>query len=108
MQLATPADVIGDGARHTLASIPGITITKCKWFQFTGLSIANSGIPGRLGDANVTLDVLSPLLHGTGITIPATGGQFDPPIALAMELYDLTQIYYILASGDVGQFAAGV
>ncbi len=107
MRLITPTDITGDGARHTLASIPGITITKAKWFQFTGVSIANSAIPGRLGDENVALNVVSPVVLGRGITIPAGGGEFAPPVALAMEFYDLTEIYYILAAGDVAQFAAG-
>lgn len=107
MILITPADVVGDGAVHTLASISGAP-TKCKWFQFIGISIANSSTPGRLGDSHVSLDTLSPVAEGRGITIPANGGQFSPPVALAMEFYDLTQIYYVLASGDKAQFAAAV
>lgn len=108
MQPYTPADIVGDGAAHLLSDIPGITITHCKWFQFLGISIANSAIPGRLGDSNVALDVASPATVGRGITIPQGGGQFCPPIAIAEEFYDLTKWYYILAVGDTAQFAAGV
>lgn len=107
MKIIAPTDIVGDGAAHTLASITGNTITQCKWFQFLGISIANAAIPGRLGDANVSLDVASPVTLGRGIIIPAGGGQFCPEIALAMTMYDLTQIYYILAVGDTAQFAAG-
>ena len=103
MQLITPTDITGDGAAHTLASVAGIDA--CKWFQFTGISIADSSVPGRLGDSNVALDVVSPVTTGRGITIPAGGGQSCPPIALMSDRYDLTKIYFILAVGDVAQFA---
>lgn len=108
MILSTPADFSGDGVAHKLSDIPGITITQCKWFQVLGVSIANSSIPGRIGDSGISLDVISPAIAGRGIIIPATGGQFNPPIAIAEEFYDLTEIYYILASGDKAQFAAAV
>ncbi len=101
MQLLTPADITGDGAAHTLASVTGLNCTKCKWFQFTGISIADSATPGRLGDANVSLT-------DRGITIPAGGGQFSPPIALMSDLYDLEKIYYILAVDDTAQLAVAV
>lgn len=106
MILNTPVDIVGDGAAHTLASLTNITA--CKWFQIFGLSIANTAVPGRLGDSHVSLDVVSPVVEGRGITIPANGGQFCPPIAIAEEFYDLTQIYCVFASLDKAQFAAGV
>ena len=108
MRLITPPDVVGDGAVHTLASIPGAP-TACKWFQFIGISIALSTVPGRLGDSSISLDTLSPLAEGRGITVPAAnGGEVVPPIAFTEDFYDLTQIYYVLASGDKAQFAAAV
>jgi len=94
MQIITPADITGDGAVHTLASIPGAP-KKCKWFQFTGLTIGST--PGRLGDANISTS--------RGITIPSGGGQVVYPIAIAMEFYDLTEIYYLLQSSDTAQAA---
>ena len=105
MQLITPADVVGDGVAHALSTIPGAP-TKCKWFQLIGNSIGS--IPGRMGDKNVSLDVLSPPTSGRGIEIASGTGQFNPPIALAMEFYDLTQIYYVLAVGDTATPAFGV
>ena len=103
MQLITPIDIVGDGLVHTLASVAGIDA--CKWFQFTGISIADSSIPARLGDANVALDVVSPATRGRGITIPQGGGQFCPPIALMSDRYDLTKICFVIPVDDVAQLA---
>lgn len=108
MQFLTPPDITGDGAVHTLASITGLNATKCKWFQFLGISIASSAVPGRLGDASISLDVASPATSGRGIIIPAGGGEVAYPIALMSDLYDLTAIYYVLAVGDKAQIAVAV
>jgi hypothetical protein len=89
----TPADAVGTGAPVALSTILGVK--KCKWFQVIGTSI--SAVPGRLGDSGVSLDVVSPVSVGRGIPI---GGQFAPPIALAMEFYDLTAWFLIMTIGD--------
>lgn len=108
MRLITPPDVVGDGAVHTLASIAGAP-TQCKWFQLIGISVALSTVPGRLGDSSIALDTLSPAVEGRGITIPAANaGQQVPPVAFTQDFYDLTQIYYVLATNDKAQFAAAV
>ncbi len=92
----TPVDYTGTGLAVTLASILGVT--KCKWFQIIGTNI--TGVAGRVGDSGVALDVASPLVVGVGFPIASGGGQFAPPIALAMEFYDLTKWYIVLTSGD--------
>ena len=88
MQPITVADVTGDGARHTLASALGVT--QCKWFQVSAVSVAST--PARVGDADVS--------SSEGFPIGSGGGVFAPPIALAMDLYDLTKWYYIAANSD--------
>lgn len=92
----TPVDYTGTGSAVALSAILGVNA--CKWFQVIGTSIA--GVPGRVGDAGVALDVASPLSLGRGFPIFASGGQFVPPIALAMEFYDLTSWYIVLTNGD--------
>lgn len=93
----TPADVTGDAAIHTLASVLGVT--KCKWFQVTAVSIASTA--ARVGNVSIAL--------GTqGIPVASGGGVFAPPIALAMDFYDLTKWYYIAASSDVVSISCGM
>jgi hypothetical protein len=90
MQLYTPADVTGDGAAHTLASIPGAP-QLCKWFQVTGINIGAQSL--RIGDAGVSATRGTPVGPG--------GAQFSPPVSfVAMEFYDLNAIYFLLATGD--------
>lgn len=86
MQLIT-AQITGDGATHTLASAIG-TITKCKWFQ-----ILNSG-GGTLNVGGAETDATH------GYPVAATSANFQPPIALAMDFYDLTAIKYWLTTAE--------
>ena len=97
MQPKTPVDYTGTGVAVTLASILGVT--KCKWFQCVGMSIAS--VPARVGDSGVSLDVLSPVSVGEGFAIFAGGSQFSPPIAMMSDFYDLTKWYIIAAPGDI-------
>ncbi len=85
----TSADVTGDGAAHTLASVLGVT--QCKWFQVSAVTIASTA--ARVGDADVALT-------SEGFPIGGGGGVFAPPIALPMSFYDLTQWYFIAANND--------
>ncbi len=98
MILITPAPVTGDGGVHALSSYPGMP-TKCKWWQVTGDTIVAD--PGFVGDKNIGTS-------GGGQPITAAGGQFSPPIALAMEFYDLTNIYLLLQSGDTASIVCAV
>ena len=104
MQPITPQDYTGTGAAVTLASILGVT--KCKWFQVTGDAVA--GFPARVGDSHVSLDVASPVTAGRGFPIPGGGGQFSPPIALAMEFYDLTAWWIVVANLDIVSVACAI
>lgn len=98
MIVYTPPDITGDSATHKLSDIPGLGISKCKWMQMIGITIAAHA--SRVGDVNTTAT------RGTLIT--AGGGQIWYPIAMQMDFYDLTQIYYTIATGDTAQFLAGV
>lgn len=93
MIFKTPVDYTGTGSKVALSTILGVT--KCKWFQAIGITIAS--IPARLGDSAIDTS-------GGGFPIGLSGsgsGQFSPPIALAMEFYDLTNIWIIVAVSDV-------
>lgn len=92
----TPTDYVGTGAAVTLASILGVN--QCKWFQVTATNI--TGVPARVGDSGVALDVASPLVLGRGFPVAAGGGQFAPPIAHMTDMYDLTTWYIIATTGD--------
>jgi hypothetical protein len=85
MQIYTLADITGTGARVALSA----TSQPCKWFQVTAVSIASQA---RMGDINVT--------SSRGIPILPAGGQFSPPIAAPLDLYDLSNCYIYLANGD--------
>lgn len=92
----TPVDVAGNGAARSLSSLLG-GVTKCKWFQVTGVLIAARA---NVGDAGVTAT--------RGIPVFPGGSQFAPPIALAMEFYDLTSWYLWLDNGDTASVACAV
>lgn len=104
MQPYTPVDYTGTGAAVTLASVLGVN--QCKWFQVVGTSI--TGVPGRVGDAGVSLDVVSPLVLGRGFPIASGGGQFSPPIAFATDSYDLAQWYIVLTTGDTASVGCAI
>lgn len=95
MIIKSPAAVTGDGAKHALSSISGAP-TQCKWF----IAYLTTGTSARIGDANVSSTRGAPF----SATIPFEA----PPIALAMEFYDLTQIFYFVGSSDVADFVFGV
>ncbi len=87
MQLVT-ANITGDGDAHTLASVAGLTVNQCKWFQ-----LLNSG--------GGTLNVGGPETDAThGYPVPATGANFQPPMAQSMEFYDLAAITYWLTNAE--------
>lgn len=93
----TPTDYVGTGHQVTLASILGVT--KCKWFQVTGTSIASTA--GRVGDSTIEAD-------GGGFPIITSGGQFAPPIASQFEFYDLEQWYIILVTADTARIGCAL
>ncbi len=88
MQLVT-ANITGDGATHTIASIAGLPVSKCKWFQILNGTGGTLNIGGPETDAT----------HGYPI-LGATAANFQPPIAFTMDLYDLAAINYYLGMGD--------
>ena len=98
------ADTVGTGAAVALSTILGVD--QCKWFQIIGTSI--TGVPGRVGSSAVSLDVLSPVVLGRGAPIYANGGQFSPPIAMAMDFYDLTQWFLIMTIGDTASVICAI
>jgi hypothetical protein len=78
--------ITGDGATHTLASAVGIN--KCKWFQI----LNESGGTVNIGGPETSV--------GNGYPVAVQSGQFQPPIAIAMEEYDLAAIYYYISNLD--------
>ena len=96
MKVYTPADVTGDGAAHTLASLFGITAAK--WVNGVAVSVASTA--ARVGDVNVSAS--------RGIPIPAGGGQLVPPIAEISSFYDLNLLYYLVQVGDTVSLSCGV
>lgn len=101
MRPYTPAIYHGTGLPVTLASILGVT--KCKWFEVQPISVGASA--GRLGDSHVAIGTRGfPIGDASG----AEPGTFAPPIALAMDFYDLTQWYIVLANGDTASVACAV
>lgn len=100
MRPITPAQYTGTGSRVTLASILGVD--QCKWFRVEGAAIGST--PGRVGGSNVAL---SP---GAGFPIYANSArpQQVPPIARAMEFYDLTKWYIVLSLNDTAVVGCAV
>ncbi len=96
----TPQDYTGDGAVHKLSDLLGVT--RCRWWQVVGISIASATIPARVGDASVGLDVSSPLTKGRGFPVGQDTGQFAPPLSdpLANGVYNLEDWYIVVATSD--------
>jgi hypothetical protein len=86
MKIYTLPDITGTGATVPLS----ITSQPCKFWQVTAVSIASGA---RLGDSLTTAN--------RGIPIGPSGGQFSPPIAAPLDLYDLSEQYAYVANGDV-------
>lgn len=101
MKPYTTATYIGTGARVTLASILGVR--KCKWFEVQPIS--SGAAAGRVGDSHVALGTRGfPIGDASG----AEPGVFAPPIALAMDFYDLTQWYLILGLAETAAVGCAV
>lgn len=90
-------NVTGDGAAHAISSIAGAP-TQCKWFQF----LCASGTLTIGGPAAANVDATH------GYPIVAAGANFQPPIALPMDFYDLTSIFYFLSNTDTAVLLCGV
>lgn len=84
----TPVDFTGDGAAHSISSIIG-GITAAKWFQVSAVS---TGTRVSVGDSGVAVN--------RGFPVSPGSGQFAPPVALAMEFYDLEKWFVWVANGD--------
>ncbi len=85
-----------------VASLPDVTLTSsaaqqlsttsqpCKWFQINGVTVASTI---RLAGSNVGASRGAPLF--------ANGGQFSPPIADALNMYDLADVWVAGSTNDV-------
>ncbi len=77
----------------TLASILGVT--QCKWFAVQPLGSS----AGRVGDSHVAEEARGiPFDNSAGVNA-STAGFFAPPIALAMDFYDLTKWFLVVEEG---------
>jgi len=106
MKLVTYDDLTGDGTKYqliTLLKIGGVAVVHpfqwgTKWFQATMLT--SSGV-SRIGDENVSATNGVPV--GTN-----NNGQFIPPIAFATDVYDLSNVWVLINSGDVMSVARAI
>lgn len=88
VQVHSIADITGDGTTHQFTGD-----SRARWVLFQTPS-TNTGT-ARIGDANVTTT--------RGEIIPGTSGIFWPPIGDQKDptqFYDLTKLYYNVASSD--------
>ena len=72
MIIKSSADFAGTGTPVALSTILGVK--KCKWFQVVGLTVL--GEPGRVGESDISIDVVSPYAAGKGA--PMMGGGSIP------------------------------
>ena len=79
-------NVTGTGATLQISAVTP-KINKCKWFQFLSLT-------GVLNIGGVDTD------SSHGYPIGTQSANFQPPIALAMDLYDLSAIYFYMGNTD--------
>lgn len=105
MKVLTYDDITGDGAKHKLIDllrIAGVAQVQSnwgsKWWQV--VMYTSAGIT-RVGDANVSA------ANGIPIGTP-NKGQFAPPIAFATDKYELSDVYVIIATGDVMSVARAI
>lgn len=97
MTLITYDDITGDGTKQKLINllkIGGVSQASqknwdTKWFQLTMTTAAGTS---RVG---------SPGINSVSATNGIVLGQFFPPIPFATDVYDLSQLYVIINSGDV-------
>ena len=73
------------------------TSQPCKWYQVQGLTV---GSLGRVGDSSVGA--------ARGALIRADGGNFAPPVADAVNPYDLKDVYVAGSASDVYSIIYGV
>ena len=104
MKVQTFDDITGDGAKHQLVallSVGGAPIVQSnwttKWWQAVMLSSTGTT---RIGDSNVSAT------NGIPIGTP-NNGQFAPIDSKFTELYELSDVYVIIKSGDVMSVARG-
>ena len=105
MQLLTYDDITGDGTKQKLTDllkVGGVAVTQAqggsKWWQ--AVMTTASGVT-RIGNSTIS--------STNGIPIgAANNGQFIPAISFATDVYDLSQVYCIINSGDVMSVARGI
>ena len=105
MKVSAFDDITGDGVKHqliTLLKVGGVAVTQAnwtvKWWQIVMVSAAGTT---RLGDSNVS--------STNGIPLGANAtGQFAPIDSQFTEVYNLSQLYVIINSGDVMSVARAV
>jgi len=105
MKIQAFDDITGDGAKHqliTLLKVGGVAVSqtnwRVKWWQIVMLT--SSGTT-RVGDSNVSS------ANGIPIGTP-NNGQFAPVDSAFTELYDLSDVWVIIKSGDVASVARAV
>jgi hypothetical protein len=105
MKISAFDDITGDGVKHqliTLLKVGGVAVSQAnwrvKWWQIVMLS---SGGTTRVGDSNVSAT------NGIPIGAP-NNGQFAPVDSAFTELYDLSDVWVIIKSGDVASVARAV
>ena len=70
-----------------LSAVTGPKLTKCKWFQFLSTT-------GGLNIGGVETDITH------GYPIGNLSANFQPPIAMVTDLYDLTAISFYMGLAD--------
>ena len=89
-------NLVGTGATLALADGATGVPKKCKWFQILNVDADVLNIGGAETDST----------HG--YPIDTTGANFQPPIALTMEFYDMTAINFFLSNAANGVLLCAV
>jgi len=105
MKLICYDDIAGDGLKHQLISllkIAGVAVSQTNWSsRWIQLLMLSASGTTRVGDQNVSAT--------NGIPLGAVaGGQFAPIFSTWSGQYQLSDIYVIIATGDVMSVARAV
>ena len=105
MKIQTFDDITGDGVKHqliTLLKVGGVAVIQVNWcVKWWQIIMRTSSGTTRVGDSNVSAT------NGIPIGTP-NNGQFAPVDSAFTELYDLSDVYVIIKSGDVASVARAV
>ena len=105
MKIQAFDDITGDGAKHqliTLLKVGGVAVSQTNWrVKWWQIVMKTSSGTTRVGDSNVSAT------NGIPIGSP-NNGQCAPVDSAFTELYDLSDVWVIIKSGDVASVARAV